>query len=269
MAAHHGDAWPILITGGQPEIRQHGRRYRAVDDGYFDADVRLAQLDTIGIEVQVLSPLPVMLPQTADGAAARDWCAAYNEGLVTVCEAHPTRFRALGMLPLQAPGLALEEVARVKSLGLHGLEFGTRLGGQVELADPALAEVFAAAADAELPVLVHPNHGDTFGCDAPVIELGVGVGCETARAMALLHVAGTLDRCRGLRLCLSHGGGAYLWLWPRFGALAARNGASPELPACLHVDTAGLVGREPRLPGDRRAARPDPVRVGHARHAAS
>ena len=222
--------------------------------------MRLAQLDTIGIEVQVLSPLPVMLPQTADGAAARDWCAAYNEGLVAVCEAHPTRFRALGMLPLQAPGLALEEVARVKSLGLHGLEFGTRLGGKVELADPALAEVFAAAADADLPVLRAPDHGDTFGCDAPVIELGVGVGCETARAMALLHVAGTLDRCRGLRLCLSHGGGAYLWLWPRFGALAARSWGvvgAPGLPARRHRWPGR---REPRLPGDRRA--PDRILFG-------
>jgi predicted TIM-barrel fold metal-dependent hydrolase len=59
--------------------------------------------------------------------------------------------------------------------------------------------------------------------------------------MALLHIAGTIDRCTGLRICLSHGGGAFLWLWPRFGQIASRSGASATLPNCLHVDTAGIV----------------------------
>ncbi len=241
FAERAGDSrFPVLVRGDAPEIVQHGRRYRAVDRGYFDVDVRVTQLDALDIAVQVLSPLPVMLPDFAHGSA-RDYCAEYNEGLVAVRDAHPDRFRVFGMIPMQDPIAAVREVERTRALGVDGFEFGTSIGEGVELADPAMIDVFAAVADANLPVLLHPNHDDTFGCGSQTIELGVGVGCETARAMALLHVAGTFDQCTSLRLCLSHGGGAFLWLWPRFAAIAARGGASPTLSDCLHVDTAGIV----------------------------
>jgi len=235
--------WPVMRLGPEPEIVSSGRRYRAIDASYFDIDERVRLLDQLEIDVQVLSPLPVMLPFWADPEPAALFCEAYNEQLAATVAAHPSRFLGLGVIPLQDPGRALDEIARVRALGLAGLEFGTWLGSGRELSDEPRRELFSAAAEAGLPVLLHPNHPDTFGCGtSPVVELGVGIGCETARAMAQLHLAGTLDEQPGLRICLSHGGGAFLWLWPRFRAVAERAGRSSELPSCLYVDTAG-VGR--------------------------
>jgi aminocarboxymuconate-semialdehyde decarboxylase len=243
MAERLGDdRWPTLVTdGASGAILQHGRTYRTVDAGYWSLETRLAQLDELGIAAQILSPLPVSLPFWADGGAAGDFCQAYNEQLARAAGDHPGRFRAFGIVPLQDPALAVRHIGLAKELRLAGLEFGTWIGEGRDLADPGYSDVFAAAAEAGLPILLHPNAPSTFWrTHTAAIELGVGVGCETARAMAALHLAGTLSDIADLRLCLSHGGGAFLWLWPRFAGVAGRIGAATELPPGLYADTAGL-----------------------------
>lgn len=238
LAGRYGDAaWPLMLTRGDAgEIVQHGRRYRTVDLSYWNIDHRLDTIDSLGIEVQVLSPLPVMLPFWSDGPRALELCRAYNELLAEACACHPGRFLALGVVPVQDPALAVEELARIQDLGLAGVELGTWLGDDRELADDGIGEIFQALAESNLAALLHPNHPNPFGRHVPAAtEFGIGVPCETARCVAGLHLAGTLQRCDGLRLCLSHGGGAFLWLWPRFRSIAG----AAELPS-FWVDTAGL-----------------------------
>lgn len=243
MAERTGDPrWPTLVTDGSTgSILQHGQTYRTVDAGYWSLEARLAHLDELGVRTQILSPLPVMMPFWAETDAAAAFCRDYNELLAQAATDHPGRFEGFGIVPLQDPAAAVRHIGLVKDMGLAGLEFGTWIGADRDLSDPEYSDVFAAAAEAGLPVLLHPNAPSTFSRSHPAsVELGVGVGCETARAMAALHLAGTLDAHRDLRLCLSHGGGAFLWLWPRFKGVAARLGASPRLPEGLYADTAGL-----------------------------
>jgi aminocarboxymuconate-semialdehyde decarboxylase len=249
MAERYGDPrWPLLVrNGGTGEIVQHGRRYRSVDDGYWSVAKRIEHLDAVGIGVQVLSPLPVMLPFWAEADRADYFCRAHNEELAGIVRDHPDRFLAFGAVPLQDPARAIKQVGQVRGLGLAGLEFGTWVGADHDLGDPAYADVFRAAAEAGLPVLLHPNAPSTFPrAYGPEIQLGIGVGCDTARAMASMHLAGILRDLAGLRLCLAHGGGAFMWLWPRFRNLAIRAGADGDLPAGLYLDTAGLA--EDNLP---------------------
>ena len=244
MAQRYGDPrWPTLVRdGGAGEIVQHGRRYRSVDDGYWSVARRIEQLDAVGIAVQVLSPLPVMLPLWAEPDRADYFCRAHNEELAGIVRDHPDRFLALGTVPLQDPALAIKQISHVRDLGLAGLEFGTWVGADHDLGEPAYADVFRAAVEAGLPVLLHPNAPSTFPrAYRSEIELGIGVGCDTARAMASMHLGGILRDLAGLRLCLAHGGGAFMWLWPRFRALAVRAGADGDLPAGLYLDTAGLA----------------------------
>lgn len=243
MATRTGDRrWPEMrTTGDLGEIIQDGQRYRSIDSSYWDIDRRVEQLDALGVDVQVLSPLPVMLPFWADGALAGERCAAYNDRLAEACGAHPGRFLALGIVPVQDPALAVKELDRARELGLVGIELGTWIGDDRDLADEGIGEIFQAAADADLAVLLHPNHPSPYGKPVPfATEFGIGVPCETARCLAGLHLAGTLHRCDRLRLCLAHGGGAFLWLWPRFRGIAGRSGASSDLPGGLYVDTAGV-----------------------------
>jgi aminocarboxymuconate-semialdehyde decarboxylase len=224
------------------QIVQHSRQYRSVDEGYWSVEKRIEQLDLLGIGIQVLSPLPVMLPFWAEPDRADYFCRAHNEELAGIVRDRPDRFLALGTVPLQDPARAIEHIGHVRDLGLAGLEFGTWVGADHDLGDPDYTDVFRAAAEADLPVLLHPNAPSTFGrVYKPEIELGIGVGCDTARAMASMHLAGTLRDLVGLRLCLAHGGGAFMWLWPRLQGLAIRAGADGQLPAGLYLDTAGLA----------------------------
>lgn len=244
LARRYGDPrWPVLVRDGRTgEIVQHGRRYRSVDDGYWSVDRRIEHLDAVGIAVQVLSPLPVMLPFWAEPDRAEYFCQAHNEELAGIVRDHPDRFLAFGTVPLQDPARAIKQVGQVRDLGLAGLEFGTWVGTGHDLGEPAYADVFRAAAEAGLPVLLHPNAPSTFPRPyPPEIELGIGVGCDTARAVASMHLGGILREVAGLRLCLAHGGGAFMWLWPRFRNLAVRAGADDDLPAGLYLDTAGLA----------------------------
>lgn len=233
--------WPRVVRAeGVSHIVRDGAVYRTVNDSYDDVGTRLEQLDRLEIDVQVLSALPVMIPVWAEAQPAIEYCRAFNEVLAGICAENAGRLLGLGILPMQDPGAALNELHRIRDLGLVGVELGTWMPSG-SLAAPESAQVLYAASELDLPVLLHPNSPQTFGvpCDQ-ALELGVGVGSETARVLADLHLSGVLDRCSGLRLCACHGGGSFLWLWPRLRELAARAGASEVLPRCLWIDTVGL-----------------------------
>lgn len=243
FAARYADErWPTLVVDADgSRIVQHGRVYRTVDDSYYSLERRLEQMDELGIEHQVLSPLPVSLAAWADPQPALDYCTAFNELLADAVRQHPGRFSAFGLVPLQAPELAAEQLGAFRGLGLIGVEIGTWLGDGVRIDDPRVSVFFEAAREADLPLLLHPNHPRTFSTDGPAgIEIAVGVGSDTARALASLFLADALAGHAGLRLCAVHGGGGFFWHWPRFVEIASRAGTACEIPGGMYVDTAGL-----------------------------
>jgi predicted TIM-barrel fold metal-dependent hydrolase len=84
-------------------------------------DARIADMDSSGITVQVLSvagPGADLVPGEAGVAMARD----YNDALAEACERHPDRYRGFAHLPMLAPEAAADELERtVKDLGFHGV----------------------------------------------------------------------------------------------------------------------------------------------------
>jgi predicted TIM-barrel fold metal-dependent hydrolase len=80
----------------------------------------------------------------------------------------PDRFRALGAVPLQDPGLAVAELRRcVRQLGFLGAEIGTRVGDR-ELGDTCFDPFFE--------VLAARTAGLQVSGDARVTFRGRGVG---------------------------------------------------------------------------------------------
>jgi aminocarboxymuconate-semialdehyde decarboxylase len=149
------------------------------------------------------------------------------------------------MVPLQYPRLAAGELGRLTAAGLMGAEIGTRAGG-LELGAEAVDPFFEAAADRNVPVLVHALEGEGIGrLDEPVTRFGVGVPFDETLAATSLYLAGTLGRHPRLRICICHGGGDFFWNLYRLRTIM-RN--SPDRAATigpaagpgLFVDTAGL-----------------------------
>jgi predicted TIM-barrel fold metal-dependent hydrolase len=172
-----------------------------------DVDRRLADLDAIGVDVQVVGPMP-MHRYWAEPELAVKLTTVINEAVAAHCAHGQGRLHGLGTLPLQHPAIAVRELERaVGELGLKGVSVSTNVDGR-ELADPLFAPVWAAAADLGAVVFVHP-WGCSLGARLGQHFLGNTFGQPTETALALSHLifGGTLDRHPGLKLLAAHGGG--------------------------------------------------------------
>ncbi|MGW7258786.1 amidohydrolase family protein [Streptomyces sp. NPDC054834] len=169
--------------------------------------VRLADLDAMGVDIQVVGPMPMHHYWTQPDPAAR-LAGTVNEAVAAHCAADPDRLYGLGTIPLQHPGLAVTLLERaVVDHGLYGISVSTTVDGR-ELADPAHDEVWARAEELGAVVFVHP-WGCSLGARLATRYLGntVGQPVETTVALSHLIFTGVLDRFPRLKLVAAHGGG--------------------------------------------------------------
>jgi aminocarboxymuconate-semialdehyde decarboxylase len=172
-----------------------------------DVRRRLADLDAMGVDVQLVGPMP-MHHYWADRPLAARLARTVNEAVAEHCAAAPDRLLGLASVPLGHPDLAVAELARATGeLGLLGVSVSTTVDGR-ELADPAHDPFWAAAEESGAVVFVHP-WGCSLGERLATHYLGntVGQPVETAVALSHLIFTGVLDRFPRLRLLLAHGGG--------------------------------------------------------------
>src|SRR5450755_4618781 len=133
-------------------LRDDGTPFREVEKNLWDAKTRIADCDTAGVDVQVLSTVPVMFSYWAKPKDGLELARHLNDHLAGVVRAHPSRFLGLGTLPLQEPSLAIAELERcMGELRLAGVQIGSHVN-EWNLSDPALFDVFAAAADLDAAV---------------------------------------------------------------------------------------------------------------------
>jgi aminocarboxymuconate-semialdehyde decarboxylase len=168
---------------------------------------RLADLDAVGVDMQVVGPMPMHRYWAEPGLAGK-LTATINEAIAGHCALGQGRLIGLGTLPLQHPRLAVRELERAMGeLGLKGISVSTSVDGR-ELADSSLDPVWEAAASLRAVVFIHP-----WGCSlgprlrAQFLGNTFGQPVETALALSHLVFGGTLDRYPGLRLLAAHGGG--------------------------------------------------------------
>jgi aminocarboxymuconate-semialdehyde decarboxylase len=202
--------WPVVErSGDQAAIFVGGRLFREIDSRCWSAQRRLDDLDAEGVDVQVVSPVPVTFCYDMSSEHAVDFARAQNDFLADLAAAGRGRIRALGTVPLQNPAAAAAELHRCRmELGFSGVEIGTHVNGR-GLDDSAFDEFFATADELDSLVFVHPGALPEAARLAP-LDLGFSVGmpCETALAAAQLITGGVLSARPGLKVCLAHGGGA-------------------------------------------------------------
>lgn len=209
--------------------RDDGTFFREVEDNCWSATRRLEQCDAAGVDVQVLSTVPVMFHYWAQAEHAAETSRFLNDHIAAVVAEHPTRFVGLGTVPLQSTDLAVRELERLHDeLGLHGIQIGTHVQGR-NLDDDGLFPIFARAADLGLAVFVHP--WDMLGGERLArywMPWLVGMPAELAVAMCSMIFGGVLERLPTLRVCFAHGGGAFPGT---FGRISHGFEARPDLCA--------------------------------------
>ena len=243
LTAETGDMrWPRLVvneSGESGEIRLGDRVFRAVRQPLWDTAARIAALDRYGVDIQVISPMPVALTYWSDPILALRYARDFNDRVAAEVQASDGRLRGLGTVPLQDPRAAVIEMGRVMDkLRLDGIEIGTLIGG-AELDNPELRPFFRAAADSGVPLFVHPvDGGGATRCSSPITDFAIGMHTDTSLAAFALVYGGVLEELPELRVCLSHGGGSFPWTHPRLRIFDARDDALLDsLVSRLWADT--------------------------------
>jgi aminocarboxymuconate-semialdehyde decarboxylase len=224
-----------------------GKVFREIEESSWDVRRRDADMTAMSVTTQVLSPMPELLSYWLPLEDTVALCRHVNESVARMVASDTSRFRGLGMVPLQSPQHAVQELEHaVRVLGLDGVEIGTNVNG-TPIGD-ALFEPFFAAAEALGAVLfVHPLRaaGRDQVLGIPGMEQVVAFPGETALAVASLITGGVLHRHPGLKLIFSHGGGGFAQVLPRLQhawtfmpALQRATGLAPvDLARRLYFDS--------------------------------
>ncbi|MET9226170.1 amidohydrolase family protein [Lentzea sp. NPDC003310] len=168
---------------------------------------RLAAMDMVGVDVQLVSPSPSHYHYWSDPELAQAVWETANTATAKHCAQAPDRLRGLGLAPLHHPDQAVRALDHALSAGLAGVEIGSHAPGR-ELSDPAYEPFWELAAETGAIVFLHP-----FGCtlderlDRWYLSNSVGQPAENAVALSHLIFSGVLDRHRDLRVLAAHGGG--------------------------------------------------------------
>lgn len=195
--------------GLSEEARQKAKeRSDSVIARMADADERLKAMDAMGVDIQVLSASLVhQCTYLAEPQAALALDRQSNDRIAAMVAAHPDRFKGLCSIPLQAPGLAVQELTRcMGELGFSGATISTRVR-ETEIGDKSLRPFWAKAEELGAVVFIHPagNAEDRF--KKHFLWNSIGQSFEEAMAVASLMYEGILDAYPKLKICISHGGG--------------------------------------------------------------
>jgi aminocarboxymuconate-semialdehyde decarboxylase len=199
---------PLLNFANAETAAVNRKQQETIYGKLTDVATRLKDMDKAGIDIQAISPAPGQYYYWAPPDLARQSARLINERIAEIVAEHPDRFVGLGMVPLQAPELAVAELEyAVRKLGLRGVEINTNVAGE-ELSADRFRPFFAKAQELDVLIFLHPS-GFTEGrrlAQHYFINV-IGNPLDSTVAVSHLIFGGVLDSYPRLKLCVAHGGG--------------------------------------------------------------
>jgi aminocarboxymuconate-semialdehyde decarboxylase len=198
----------LAISEGKLSVTSQIGSRPGLGAGAYDPVARIKALDKMQIDMQAISPSPILLFYWEDAAVAAHFSRKQNEAIRDVVKKHPDRFVGFGSVPLQSVEDSIAIAEEAKSMGLKGLEIGNAVGDK-PLDDPLFEPFFEAAQKLDLLLFVHPLEGGLDADDplAPALGNVLQFTFRTTMMVERMILKGTLEKYPNLRLCLSHGGG--------------------------------------------------------------
>jgi aminocarboxymuconate-semialdehyde decarboxylase len=200
-----------LEDSGRHFLVRDSRRYWLHPNYLWAPEQRLANMDSLGVDVHVLSTWVGLynynLPLEIGAATSKD-C---NDDVAELARTWPQRFAGLATLPMQNVEAAITELERsMVPLGLKGAMINDQVNGRT-LDEPEFLSFWQAAEQLGALILFHqegnnttvaPRDNHNYGLDNAIGNLA-----DRVVTFASLVFGGVMDRCPDLKVCLAHGGG--------------------------------------------------------------
>ena len=194
-----------------------GKNYRTVSDRCWDVARRLPDLDTMGVSLQVISPMPELFSYWLDAEPGAELTRYVNDRIADMVVQSDGRLAGLAGVPLQDLDRAMSELHRIMAIaGFAGVEIGSNVNGR-PIGAPEFRPFFAEAEALGAALFVHAVR--PAGMDRLVgpsqLQQALGYPTDVGLAAASVITGNLLTHHPRLRIAFSHGGGTLGLLLPR------------------------------------------------------
>ncbi|MCC6474690.1 MAG: amidohydrolase [Burkholderiales bacterium] len=188
--------------GTQP-LTSKGPRFERL----IDPHLQILDMDAQGIAASVIS--------SADVVQSRSWAEPAEEALLAAqvndmaadwVARFPGRFIGSAVVPLGDMRLAMRELERALAMGLRIVNLPSNHRGQY-LGESRYAELWAAVHERGLVAFIHPDGVRDPWFQEYALWNSIGQSIEEVKVMSSLIYEGVLERHRGVKTVMAHGGG--------------------------------------------------------------
>ena len=178
------------------------------------AEKRLAKMDELGIDVEVLST--TLPPQSFGDKADLHLAQMTNDFNAGLCSKYPKRFKAFANVPLFNPSNAIKELHRaINELGFIGIATGTFIS-RIPLMSPEYLPFLAEVNLMKLPIHIHPSLPIGIEILRQYKLAGLlGFLFETTMTATKMVFDGVFEKFPDIVLILSHFGATLPFLFQR------------------------------------------------------
>jgi predicted TIM-barrel fold metal-dependent hydrolase len=235
------DAW-VAGAEGQPD----GNVQTAIgESGQWDPAKRIADLETQGVIAEVLFPNGTPFEggrrNTApDPTITRQGNMAYNRWLIDFCAHAPGRFVGQALIAFDDVEQAVKDIHWAKHNGLGGVMMPPLYPGDTFFFDPSLDPIWAACAQAGLPLSQHGGSGTPNyqpAGFAAILVLATEHSFFSGRSFGQMVLGGVFERFPTLRMAFVET--ETWWMEPTIRQLDRRMGMGDDW-----TDFARLMKRE-------------------------
>lgn len=217
--------WLRIETEREAMMMTGSSEFRRIQSDCWDPQIRLADMDADGVDVQVVSPTPVFFNYARSGKQAANIAKVFNDLALEIVAPAGERMIPFCQVPLQDPDLACAELDRCLDSGHRGVEIGNHVGDR-DLDDEGVITFLQHCADRDVPVFVHPwDMAGSPRLDRWMARWLVGMPAESHLSILAMVLGGVFDRIdERLKIAFAHGGGSFaFWLGRMENAWHRRN----------------------------------------------
>lgn len=173
----------------------------------FDPQRQVDDMDERGMDLHLISACDVIIGRAwAEPAEELRLTRLINDTAAEWVSRHPDRFIGSFALPLGDMDMALAETERCLSMGLRVANLSSNHRGRY-LGESRYEALWAEFLRHDVVTFIHPDGVRDPWYQDYAMWNSIGQSIEEVRVMSSLIYEGVMDRHRGLKIVMAHGGG--------------------------------------------------------------